>query len=72
MKKAISLLTAFAILLTSVILFNIVANASYEKKQYKNYIYCYDENGELNICKYIGNEKDIVVPQQIDSHSKNH
>lgn len=69
MKKAISLLTAFAILLTSVISFNIVANASYEKKQYKNYIYCYDENGDLNICKYIGNEKDIVVPQQIDSHT---
>ena len=67
MKKTISILMAFVILLTSIASFSIVANASFENKKYKDFVYCYDDDDEVHISKYIGNDKNVIVPQQIES-----
>ena len=39
MKKTISILMAFVILLTSIASFSIVANASFENKKYKDFVF---------------------------------
>lgn len=30
-------------------------------------MYCYDDDDEVHISKYIGNDKNVIVPQQIES-----